>query len=266
MVIKLAIAMALMVGVIKLVSSLSAGEMFKGAIFAAGFAVFLGALVSCTKIGKKQQIAKLGGLVMSVSFSLLLMVGVCKLVDMLTIGEILKGAAFVAGFIVMLKFLVSILTIGNEQKMAKVAGTILAMATAIGILAAVSVALSFVSLSSLAKGVGMVTILGLIMMGLVKALRGANNVTGSLIVITVAIAVLAAAMVGLALAFKDDMSGLMTAAGVLAVVMGMFALIAKCSSNIGKSWLTILMMTAAVGALATILWLLSKNLEDPTPP
>lgn len=260
MMIKLAIAMGLMVGVVKLIDTLSGAEMLKGAFFAAGFATFLWALVKCTKIGKNQQIAKLGGLVLSVSFSLTLLVGVCKLVGLLSVGDMIKGAAFAFGFVGLLKVLVSVLTIGNEQKMAKVSGTILAMATAIAILAGVSVALSFVDLGGLAKGVAAVGILGLIMTTMVKALKGANNIMGSIIAMTVAIAVMAGAIV--ALTFIDDTSKLQAAAGALAIVMGMFALIAKCSNDINKAAGSLVIMTIAVGALAGILYLLTNGIDN----
>lgn len=260
MMIKLAIAMGLMIGVVKLAGSLSLGEMAKGTLFAAGFVVFLRTLVSATKIGKKQQIAKLGGLVLSVSFSLTLLVGVCKLVGMLRYNEMAKGAIFMGGFIILLKLLVSALSIGSEQQMARVSGTILAMATAVAILAAVAVALSFVDLGGLAKGVTAVAILGLIVSTMAKSLKGANNVMGSLIVMTTAIAVMAGAIV--ALTFIDDTSKLMAASAALGIVMGMFALIAKCSGGINKAAITLGVMTIAVGALATILWLLSNNIKD----
>ena len=260
MMVKLSIAMGLMVGVVKLVSTLSGTEMLKGVVFAAGFAVFLKLLVSCTKIGKKQQIAKLGGLVLSVSFSLTLLVGVCKLVGMLHYQDMIKGAVFVAGFVGMLKILVSVLSIGSEQQMAKVSGTILAMSLAIAILAGVAVALSFVDLGGLAKGVAAVGLLSLMVMGMVKALKGANNVMGSLIVMTVAIAVMASAIV--ALSMIDDTSKLQAAAGALSIVMGMFALIAKCSNNINKAAGSLVAMTIAVGALAGILWLLTNNVDN----
>lgn len=260
MMIKLAIAMGLMIGVVKLAGSLSLGEMAKGTLFAAGFVVFLRTLVSATKIGKKQQIAKLGGLVLSVSFSMTLLVGVCKLVGMLKYGEMIKGAIFMAGFIGLLKLMVSALSIGSDQKMAKVALTIFAMATAIGILAAVSVALSLVDLGSLAKGVAAVGLLSLMVAGMAASLKGANDIKGSLIVMTIAIVALAGAIV--ALSFIEDTSKLMASAGALSMVMGMFALIAKCSNDINKAAGTMAVMIVAVGALATILWLLSNNVSD----
>ena len=258
MMIALTIAMGLMVGVVKLAAGLSASEMLKGAVFVAGFLLFVKGLIKAVRISG--SILGIGGMIMSVSLSLMLMVGVCKLAAMLSYEEMLKGALFVAGFTVFLKYLVSILKVGSEAQLMKVGGTILAMAVAIGILAAVSVALSFVDLADLAKGVAAVSILGLIMATMVNALKGAQNVMGSLIVLTVAIGMMAAAIV--ALTFIDDTSKLAAATAALAIVMGMFALIEKNAQQINKAVPGIIIMTTAVAALASIIYLLASSLTD----
>ena len=229
MAIKLAIAMALLVGVCKLVNMLSVEEMFKGAAFAAAFVIFVKALVFVTKIGKKQQIAKLSGLILSISFSLMLMVGVCKLVGKLTAKDIIKGTAFVAGFVVLVKTMMSILKVSSEQKMAKVAGTILAMSLSIAILAGVAALLSFIDLGGLAKGIIAVGLLSAMMAVMIKALKGAQNVKASIMMIAIAIGVMAASIV--ALSFIDTKS-LLSAAGAMTAVMTSFALIIRAMNGI----------------------------------
>ena len=231
MAVKLAIAMALLVGVCKLVNMLSAEEMFKGAAFAAAFVLFVKALVFVTKIGKKQQIAKLSGLILSISFSLMLMVGVCKLAGKLTVKDIIKGTAFVAGFVVLVKTMMSILKVSNEQKMAKVAGTILAMSLSIAILAGVAALLSFIDLGGLAKGIIAVGLLSAMMAVMINALKGAQNVKASIMMIAISIGVMAASIV--ALSFIDTKS-LLSAAGAMTTVMTSFALIIRAMSGIKK--------------------------------
>ena len=229
MAVKLAIAMALLVGVCKLVNMLSAEDMFKGAAFSAAFVLFVKALVSVTKIGKKQQIAKLSGLILSISISLMLMVGVCKLVGKLTVKDIIKGTAFVAGFVVLVKTMMSILKVSSEQKMAKVAGTILAMSLSIAILAGVAALLSFIDLGGLAKGIIAVGLLSAMMTVMIKALKGAQNVKASIMMIAIAIGVMAASIV--ALSFIDTKS-LISAAGAMTAVMTSFALIIRTMNGI----------------------------------
>ena len=261
MVIKLTFAMILMVAFCKLVGMLSVEEMLKGAAFAAAFIIFVGALVKVTKIGKKQQLAKLGGLVLSISVSLMLMVGVCKLVSKLGIGEIIKGAAFVLGFIVLLKAMISILKIGSEEKMAKVAATILAMSLGIAILAATAILLSFIDLGGLTKGIIAVGLLSAMMTVMVKSLKGAQNVKGAIIAMAVTIAIMAGAIV--ALSFIDTKS-LAGATAALAIVMGMFALLVKSTKGMKKLPVgSLVALTGVVVILAGIILLLA-SITDPT--
>ena len=257
LVLKISIAMALMVGVCKLIGLLSIEEMLKGAAFAGAFVLFIAALVRVTKIGKEQQLAKISGLVLSVSFSLLLLVGVCKLVSLLSVEEMLKGAVFVAGFVVLLKTLTSILKIGDKDKMAKVAGTILAMSASIAILAGVAVLLSFMDIASLAKGIIAVGLLSTMMTIMVKSLKGAQNVKGAIMMMAVAIGVMAASIV--ALSFIDTKS-LISSAGAMSIMMAAFALMIKSMKGLSRQKLPVKPIIAMVGviiALAGVIALLS---------
>ena len=256
--IKLAIAMGLMIGVVKMVGLLSAEDMLQGVVFVGAFTLFVKVLVNITKIGKKQQIAKIGGMMLGISTSLMLMIGVCKLVGLLSVSDIVKGVTFISGFVVLVKVLVGVLTIGSEQQMGKVAATILAMSVAIGILAAIAVTLSLIDLAGLAKGVTAVTILGLMMTGMIKALKGAQNIKGSIIAMTVAIGLMTASVAALCLIDTKKMA---TSALALSTMMGMFALMSKSLKGIEgfkkDSILQITTMIAVIGAMAGIIYLLS---------
>ena len=256
MVLKLTIAMMLMVAFCKLVGMLSAEEMLKGAAFAAAFVLFVGALVKVTKIGKKQQIAQISGLVLSISVSLLMLVGVCKLVGMLTVEEMIKGAAFVAAFVILLKLLMKTLTISNEQQMAKVAGTILAMSVAIAILAAVAILLSFMPIDGLAKGIIAVGLLSVMMTAMVKALKGAQNVKGAILMMAIAIGVMAASIV--ALSFIDT-TDLAASTGAMVAVMSAFALMLKSMNGIKDAKIgPLIALTGVVLVLAGLVALLAQ--------
>ena len=61
------ISIALMAGVVKLVSYLSVGEMIKGGVFVAAFTAFVYALVKVTTIASDQQTAKIAASILSIS-------------------------------------------------------------------------------------------------------------------------------------------------------------------------------------------------------
>ena len=254
MVLKITLAMALMVGVVKLAGLLSVEDMMKGAAFAGGFIIFLAALLIVTKIAPGKEIDKLGGLLLKIALSMLLMAGVVKLVSMLSVEEMLKGAAFAAGFLVFVAALIAITKIGSEEKIAKVAGTILAMSLALAIMAGVCVVLGLIKTEDLAKGVIAVSVLGLILAVMIKSLKGANNVMGSIVAMSVAIAVMALSVAALSMIDPKNLAGATLA---MTILMGMFALIAKSSGSLQGSMGSLIAMVVAVGLMAGILVMMS---------
>lgn len=253
MMIKMSVALGLMVGVVKLIGLLHAEEIIKGVIFAAGFLEFTGALVLISKMFPEAQIAKVGGLVMSISVAMMLMVGVCKLVGMLSVEDMLKGAAFAAGFLVFIGALVAVTKISSTEKIAKVSATILAMSIAVGALAAVSVIMGLVDTKALIKGVAAVSALGLVMTAMIWATRGAESVKANIVAMTVAIAVMAGAVAALCLI---DSAKLKESTGALTILMGAFALMEKMSKTAKGAWKSVVLLTATVTALAGVLKLM----------
>lgn len=253
MMIKMSVALGLMVGVVKLIGLLHAEEIIKGVIFAAGFLEFTGALVLISKMFPEAQIAKVGGLVMSISVAMMLMVGVCKLVGMLSVEDMLKGAAFAAGFLVFIGALVAVTKISSTEKIAKVSATILAMSIAVGALAAVSVIMGLVDTKALIKGVAAVSALGLVMTAMIWATRGAESVKANIVAMTVAIAIMAGAVAALCLI---DSTKLKESTGALTILMGAFALMEKMSKTAKGAWKSVVLLTATVTALAGVLKLM----------
>ena len=254
MLIKISIALMLMVGVCKLVNQLTPEEMEKGALFASGFLAFIGILVAVTKIGADKQIAKLGGLLLSISISLMLMVGVCKLVNHLSLEEIGKGVLFLAGFMVFVWGLVKITTIGGEQKIAKVAATLLALSIAVGILAGVAVLLSMLDPAALLNGAAAVVALGLVMTAMVYATKGAEKCVGNVIALSIAVGIMAGAVAALSMIDREKLQSVATTFGVLMLI---FAMVLKVAGNMNSVALTLLSMSVAVGILGGVLYLLA---------
>lgn len=253
MVKSIVVSMGLMVGVVKLVSKLEPGEMGKGAAFAVVFAGFVRSLVKITKSNEKIMDG-LGKLLLSVSASMLIMVGVAKLAGQLSVGEIGKAIAFAVAFLLFIKALKKITTDSGTGETVKLAGTVLAVSVAIGILAGIAVLLGLVDTKQLVKGVLAVTLLGAIMTGMIWATRGANDVKGNVIAMAVAIGVMAAAVAALSMI---DSTKLAIATACLGSLMGMFALIELAGSKAKGSIAMIATMVIAVAALAGILGVMS---------
>ena len=254
MMIKLAFAMALMVGVCKLAGLLTAEDMFKGANFAAGFVIFVAALVKVTKISSEQKMAKISLMITSISFAMLMLVGVCKLCGLLSVSDMIKGGTFMAGFLIFVASLVQILKISNKQKMAEVSKTITAMSMGIAVLAGVCVLLSFVDVRSLAKGITAVGMLSAMMALMAHSLKGAKNAKDAMKWMTFSIVAMAASVA--ALSFIDD-KDLAKAVGAMAALMGMFAIMMRSLKGLTKVPVgPIIMMIGVITALTGIMYLL----------
>ena len=251
----LVVAMGLLVGVVKLISLLSTEEMVKGVGFATAFAVFVGVLTAITKTENGHIISGLTGLLLSISVSMALMVGVVKMVSGLSTVDMVKGGAFVAAFVVFVEALIKATTITGGQQTAKIAGSILAVSIAIGIIAGIAVLLGMVKTENLVKGGIAVTALCGMMAIMVRQLRGANDVSKTMTSMAVAIGVMAGAVA--VLSFIDT-EKLVASTLALSTLMGMFAVVEKTSSGATSSLKTIVMMTAVVAALAGILVLMNQ--------
>ena len=225
--------------------------MTNGIKFAVAFLVFIAALELIGKFLGGNSIDGLGKMLLSVSLSMLIMIGVVKLAGQLDPGEMIKGGIFAAAFLVFLSALIKITSKGGET--VKLAGTLLAVSVAIGILAGISVLLGLVDTEQLVKGVLAVALLGIIMTRMIRATQGANDVKGNVIAMAVAIGVMAAAVAALSLI---DSTKLVVATACLGTLMGIFALMELAGSKASGSIVSLIAITAVVVVLAGVLYLL----------
>ena len=163
----------------------------------------------------------------------------------------INGVKFAGAFLAFLSALIKITSKGGET--VKLAGTLLAVSVAIGLLAGISVLLGLVDTEQLAKGVIAVAVLGIIMTRMIKATQGANDVKGNVIAMAVAIGVMAAVVAALSLI---DSIKLAIATACLGALMGMFALMELAGSKASGSIISLIAITAVIVVLAGVLYLL----------
>ena len=178
------ISMALMAGVVKLVSYLSVGEMIKGGVFVAAFTAFVYALVKVTTIASDQQTAKVAASILSISVAVGILAGVSVLLGMVSIKNLAKGETAIALLCGMMAVMVRQLRGATD-----VGKSLTGMAIAIGVMAASVVALSFVKTEKLVSA----TLAISTMMGMFAVVEKASSVaTTSIKTIVVMTAVVAA--------------------------------------------------------------------------
>ena len=252
MMFSLSISLLLMVAVMKLIGRLEPEELERGLLFLEGMMWFIGVLAVVGGLGGK-AIEGVGKMMLSLSVSMLLMIAVMKLIGMMSPDELIKGGIAIAAFAALVKYLVSSLSkLGPEVP--KVAGTIIALATAIGILAIVAVLLGLIDPTTVWKGIGAVAALVLLMRVLVTGTKNAKDVLKPIIALTVAIAVMAGAVALLSLI---DPTRLAIATGCLSALMGLFALVLFTSQYTIGAMKGIIAITVAIAAIGGVLYLLS---------
>lgn len=252
MLLKISIAIGLMVAVCKLTRLLTPEDIASAEQFLVRFLLFVGGLVTMTSMAPDKKIASIGGLLISISLSMMLMVGVCKLAGQLSSEEIGAGVAFMAGFLVFVALLVAITQISNETKTARIAGTLLAMSAAVAILAGVAVLLSMLDPAGLANGVMAVVMLSLGMAAMAAAAKGAQKCVGNIVALAIAVGIMAGAVAALTLIDQDKLANSVIA---MTIMMGMFALIMKMTDSMPKVTFTLLAMGIAIGILGGVLYL-----------
>jgi tape measure domain-containing protein len=247
-------SMMMMVGVVKLIGLLSESDMLKGVAFATAFLLFIKALIGIVKMDSGQQIAKVSGIILSMSVSMLMMVGVVKLVSMLTPGEITKGIMAIGLFALMIKAMVNIAK--NAGNNTKLAGTLLGMATAIGIMAGVCVLLSMIDTTSLAKGILAVGLLSTMISLMIYSTKGSSNAVKNIVALSAAIAAMVGAVIILAMLDPQKMT---TAVACLSSLMVAFGIMSKLSSNAKtsiKSMASVLVVVSLLAAVCAALGML----------
>lgn len=259
MLIKMAIAMALMVGVVKLINLLNEDEMKKGAAFAGAFIVFVG-LLSFISNFANGSVNELGSMLLKMSIAMMLMVGVVKLVSRLSKDEMIKGAAFAGAFVVFVGLLVAVTKIAGDKQIAKIGGTILAISVAMLLMTGVMKILSSMSYEDMAKGGIAITAFAIIIGVLINVIKSVGpdvpKIAVTLLAISVAIAIMAGVAVILGLIDVTALKQGVIAVGFLsAFIAGLIAVthLAKdCKGDLIVITFAIGIMTAAVALLSMI--------------
>lgn len=253
----MAVAMGIMVIVMKMLKRMEPEDIVKGITVMQLFVVLMAEMALVNRLAGTEA-AKFGGTIAAMATSMLILAGTLLILSKLDDKAVSHGIKVMQHFVLVIAELVLISRLAGKES-AKIAGNLLGMATAIGILAGICVLLSYVSEEDLQKGLRVVSELGLIMAAMIWATRGVQNIKGNLVAMSVAIGVMAAAVVALSFIDDSDLAGATAAIGSLMLIFG---LMTKLAAGANASLVSLIIMIAVVGALATVLWVLSGL--DPT--
>lgn len=258
---KMALAMAIMVGVIKLASGLSADEVIE----ATGVIIIVGGLFAAfIKVSQYagQHAARAGAMLLMASIALMMMTQVIKVAAGIDPSEVKKGVAVVAALEVLFAGLIWVSKYAGKEAI-KAGGMLLLISGALMVLTGVILILSYIAKNNtegLWHAVAAISVLGIVFMGLIAVTKFAQDVKASLIVITVAIGMLSLLVIALSF-IADDAKKIGRAVGAITMIMGVLALlifVTKYASPGKRALTTLITLTVIVGALTGLVVLLAN--------
>lgn len=253
-ILKISIAMLLLVGVAKLISMMKPEDLQAGIDGIAKFGALIMVLMAATRFAGGNNVDAIGGTILKISIAMLLLVGVAKILATMDWGELKRAGVGLFGLGLIIAGLVAATRLAGGNDLKGVGVTLIMMSVAIAILAGVAVVLGMISPENLENGITAVAMLAAMMAIVTMSTKFAQNCVGTLIVITVAIAVLAGAVAGLSFIDPESLKGATTAVGV---ILGMLAFVLAASGQANGSIGVLIVLTAAIAVLAGAVFLLA---------
>lgn len=252
-VLKISAAMIIMTFTLKLIAGMDPGDVLKGLIVMETFVLLVLQMAIINRIAGSAA-KGFGRVILSISASMLILTGVLWLLSNMDESAVQKGIKTMQSFVLLIAEMLLISKLGGKEG-AKIASSILAMSVSIAILAGVAILLSMIDEEGMKKGLTAVSILALLVSMMAYSLKGANNVMGTMIAMTVAIGLLVAAVVALTFIDADKIA---VATAALSSLMLMFGVMTKLSSGAKASIGSIAIMLIVLGMLTAMLLLLSS--------
>ena len=250
---KLSAAIGIMALICRMLGSVDAGALTQGLIATGVLSLFIVGLIAATKLIAGKQIAQIGNTLLEISASIAILAGVAVALSGIDpaafdngLGSMTKVAALVLGIIAVMELISKF----GKTDLIKVGASLLLVSASVAILAGVAVLLSTIDAAGLTKGIIAVGFLSLFVAGMIAACKGAEKAKGTLIAVSVAVGILAAAVAALSFIPFEKLA---PATAALSILMGMFALIVQSSKNVNASVGTIVTMSLVVTLLAGIL-------------
>lgn len=223
MLIKMSVAMAIMVGVIKLASKLDGDEVLNGIAVIGLITLLFEAIIVVSQTAGKYG-SKAGAMLFGMSIAIGVLVGVIKLISYLDDAEVKRGLKIIGVIEVMFSAIIAVSHFAGENA-AKAGAMLLMMSGALLIITGVIFILTQIDPDALPRATLVVSILETLFGGLIYVSQYAEKVKkGTIISMTVAIGVLVAAVVGLSFIDTDKLAA--STAAMTAVMLGFAAMMA----------------------------------------
>ena len=259
MILKMSAALLITVGVIKLASMLSMGEVLKGIGVIAAIGVLFAGLIAVSNLAGDNAI-KAGAMILELSVALLIITGVLFILTQMDQSKLWQAVGVVAVLEALFAGLIAVSHFAKDCK-----GTIITITIAIGLLTVALIALSFLDPTKLAGAtLALTSVLGMFAL-IVHSTGNVTKAMGTLIVLTVAIGVLTAALM---LVAQLPVEKALASAGALSILLLAMSVSLSIISKLGPTAMlgvgALALLGLVVGELGIILGLMSHFNVEPS--
>ena len=255
--------------VMKSLSGMSDNEILRGAKALGVLAVFITALIFVTKrVGN--DINNVGGMILKISIAMLLMVMAIKNIAKLDGNAILKGLTVIGSLTIFISALMAMFKkVGNGVgRVDRLGSMLLKIFASMMLLVLVMKTIANMDLTSIAKGLTVITLFSAIIVGLMAATRLAGNagkIGTTILGISVAIAIMAVTLRHLASLDPGAIEkGIAAITAFGAIITGLIYAVKLAGKDFAKVGATMVLVSTAIAILAGIAVLLGfvdlKNL------
>ena len=254
--VKIGLAMLALAVALRILGGMSWDQLGVAAAAIGGLAAIVAALIWVTKKCGKNA-SKIGETMLAISGSIAILAVAVRLLGGMSWDQLGVAAAGMAGLTLIVGYLVNI-TQKASKDAPKIATTLLAIAGAIAILAAIAVMLGLVKLEHLAQGVIAVGILGTIVAIILKVAKNSEKAMKPLITMAVVIGVLGGVLYLLtAIDSEKILAAAVSLGTVLLVLAASLAIVGKFGGGVGAGGGLLLAATGLLVIAAALMVLAS---------
>lgn len=261
MLIKMSVAMAIMVGVVKLASKLDGDEVLSGIAVIGLITLLFEAIIIVSQTAGEYG-SKAGAMLLGMSIAIGVLVGVIKLISYLDESEVKRGLKIIGVIEVMFAAIIAVSKFAGENA-AKAGAMLLMMSGALLIITGVIFILTQIDPDALPRATLVVSILETLFGGLIYVSQYAEKVKkGTIISMTVAIGVLVAAVVGLTFLDPSKLAVATSCISALMISFGAMMALTKFSKNTKQMRGTMVQMLGVVVVLGGVIAAMSMLNTD----
>lgn len=214
-----------------------------------GLVAVIGVLLAGLNSINAGNLKDVGSTILMTAGSILVIAAAAKMLGGMQWQELLSATVAIGVFGTGIYFMIQKLGKIKAKNLSGVGLTLLFAAGAIAIMATIASVIGFIPIDVLAKGVGAVAIIGVLIMGLIKVSEKAKDAKSTLVGISIAMAVLSAAIVAMSLIAKDNPVAVLESVAAIGLTM---AVLAAVLNKIGKTKLNVKSLLAITGVITVL--------------